>query len=132
MSVRDVIFADSVVALVSLALLPLKASALDSPKPETDDEAAPEIGCGTPLLPNVAALFAFNYLTDVRLLYFVALAWHSRAAYAAQFLIPSTVGMVFAYPPDAEAYGAIPIHYSVSGVRTGEDLSSLRNSCWAR
>jgi hypothetical protein len=82
------------------------------------------------LMPR--ALFAFNYLTDVRLLNFVALARHSRPAYAAQFLIPSTVGMVFAYPPDAEAYGAVPIHYSVSGVRTGEDLSSLRKSCWAR
>jgi hypothetical protein len=40
MSVRDVIFSTSVVALVSLALLPSKASALDSPKLETDDEAA--------------------------------------------------------------------------------------------
>jgi hypothetical protein len=59
-------------------------------------------------------------------------ARHPGPALTTLVRIPNAVRVVFAHPPEAEADGAVLIDQSVSGVRRGEDLSSVRNSCWAK
>ena len=68
----------------------------------------------------------------VRLLTTVTLARHPRAAHAAQLIVPGFIGVDLAHPPYAETNGTVLIHsYKLFGVRNGEDLSALRNSCSA-
>jgi hypothetical protein len=57
----------------------------------------------------------FEDLTDVRLLKPTrtdAFAGHARPTLTTQLLAPSPLGMIFAYPPDSEAGGAIRIDLS--------------------
>jgi hypothetical protein len=62
----------------------------------------------------------------------VAPARHSRAALTTQFSMPGAIRMILTYPAYPEKLWTILVHrYKLSGVRSGEDLSALRNSCSA-
>ena len=55
-------------------------------------------------------LLGFIRLIDAGLPCTIAPAWLASAAHAAQLIMPSAVGMVFAHPADAETNWAVLIH----------------------
>ena len=79
-----------------------------------------------------AALPSLEYFACFRLFDIIASTRHARSAHTAEGFGPRFAWMVLANPSNAETYRTISIHpWSVSGVRNGDDLSSLRSSCSA-
>jgi hypothetical protein len=66
------------------------------------------------LLVRRALILFDNYLVCIRLIdaglpCTIAPAWLASAAHAAQLIVPSAVGMVFAHPADTETNGTVLI-----------------------